>query len=401
MNHHPALTNLIELILDDLFSCATPSNAGQHTVTRALLPKPQRPPQPQRQVQTSTENTIESATTSIINRRGTVFDYEVDCIEVNAKLFQFKRMAKANGSVGSLSGVKTFDPDLCGVLLCWNQPGTGKIYVVNGHNRLELAQQLGVKTLPIKLINVNNFKEARFKGALANIAEKSCDIYDVAKFFRENHLSETQLKDLGIAIKQSLTRDAIATTKLSDTLFDAFLRGEMAVHIAVAIGNSELSEEQQNMLWTQCLKCIEQGKEITSSLINDFIDAVLVSETYQQSDLFGNSWSQNYIYEYSLLCARIKREFKKNIKVFGTAAKNSDDLSSVKDQNINANASAAISMKNQKYYNTFCRESRYIGPLATLLNRFAKLLHEGKDFDINKVLMTDIQIILDNDHQAA
>lgn len=310
-----------------------------------------------------------------------VSDVPVDQIQIDPKKFQFKLMAKADGTVGSLSGVKLFDANLAGVLLCWQDDQDNSIYVVNGHNRLKLASDLGVKTLPVKFIQADNAKQARFVGALANIAEKSCDIYDTSKFFRDNSLEEKELADRGICLKGSMVQDSLAVASLNNLLFDKFLVGEISPEIAIAIGNASLSEEKQNVIWQSIQVLIEKNKPLTKELLADFIESAKVIESYSQASLFGET-QVNCAYEYARLKNIITAKFRKNTRLFGTAAKNAALLAEG-DNAINTEKSTEISRQNQALLNWFKRESVYTGNVSQYLNSQARAIAEGKQINID------------------
>ena len=309
-----------------------------------------------------------------------VSDVPVDQINIDPKKFQFKLMAKADGTVGSLSGVKLFDHNLAGVLLCW-QDQDSLIYVVNGHNRLKLAIDLGVKSLPVKFIQADTAKQARFIGALANIAEKSCDIYDVAKFFRDNSLEEKQLADRGICLKGSIVQDSLAVASLNNLLFDKFLLGEISPEIAIAIGNASLPDEKQNVIWQSISTLIEKERPLTKELLADFIESAKVVESFNQGSLFGET-QVNCAYEYARLKNLIAGKFRKNTKLFGTAAKNAALLAEA-DNAINTEKSNEISQQNQALLNWFKRESIYTGEVSKYLNSQARAIAEGKQINID------------------
>ncbi|NEP40019.1 MAG: hypothetical protein F6K35_12555, partial [Okeania sp. SIO2H7] len=152
-------------------------------------------------------------------------------LKVEPKRFQFKILGSLtkDGNVGSLSGVKTWDTNLAGILLVWEDPKNSSIYVVNGHNRLAKARELGIKTLTCRFIQAGTAKEARSIGAIANIAEGQGTAIDVAKFLRDTNLSSLDLKAKGIGIRNSLARDGLALSKLSPNLFSKLINGNLAV----------------------------------------------------------------------------------------------------------------------------------------------------------------------------
>ena len=66
--------------------------------------------------------------------------------------FQYKENVDAQGvqQQGSLEGVQGWSTDAEGALQVWQDPADGRTYVVNGHNRLALAQRLGIPSVRVE-----------------------------------------------------------------------------------------------------------------------------------------------------------------------------------------------------------------------------------------------------------
>ena len=314
-----------------------------------------------------------------------VFEMHPSEIKIDAGMFQFKRLAGKDGNVGSLTGVKVFDPNLAGILLCWRDPSNGSIYVVNGHNRLILARKLNQPLVALKLLQAGTAKEARFIGGLANIAEKSCDVYDVAKFFRDNSLSDKELADRGICLKGAIVKDALSIIKLNNLLFDKFLSGEIPPDAAVAIGDAGLSDSQQNAIWDAIKQLHESGKDLNKSLIEDFIASVTVTEAYYHVDIFGNVSQVNCAYEYAKLLNKIVKSISKNVKLFGTVAKHKELLAEG-NNSVDEETSSQISKENQSILDWLKREAKFVGPVAQYLNKQALRCASDKRVVLDEVI---------------
>ena len=62
-------------------------------------------------------------------------------IKIDAARFQFKSGGDAQGVTNALAGVKEWDDNASGVALVW-EDAKGDRYIVDGHQRLALAQRL-------------------------------------------------------------------------------------------------------------------------------------------------------------------------------------------------------------------------------------------------------------------
>lgn len=171
----------------------------------------------------------------------------VSQINVDAKRFQFKSNTNKTSGVdesNKLGG--DWDARTAGNLYLW-QDKNGKLYVVNGHHRLELAQRNGVE-------NVNAIidreadgvtaEQARRNGVLINIRDGQGEVRDYASFVRDENLSEDEAKSAGVTARKK-GRAGFLLGKSGNTLYDAY-RNEVvpeskAVIIAeVAQGNEAI-----------------------------------------------------------------------------------------------------------------------------------------------------------------
>lgn len=83
---------------------------------------------------------------------------------------------------------------MAGIIQVWQDPKDKNVYVVNGHNRLELEKKLGIPKRPARFLKAKSAKEARSIGALTNIAEGRGNARDAAKFFRDSGISVRDLE---------------------------------------------------------------------------------------------------------------------------------------------------------------------------------------------------------------
>ena len=118
------------------------------------------------------------------------------------KRFQYKLDVDASGVTNLLKGQK-WNPDLAGVVSVWRDPADGKLYVVNGHHRAQLAKENRVPRLNVLHIPAATAEEARATAALQNIAEGRGTVIDAAKFFRDSGISLGDLEGEGHLARRS------------------------------------------------------------------------------------------------------------------------------------------------------------------------------------------------------
>ena len=116
-----------------------------------------------------------------------------DTIFVDAKSFQFKGGGDEFGVTERLDGVTEWDPVKSNVAILY-ETKEGKLFVVDGHQRIGLAKRL--KALGQKDIKILSYirkesdgftmKEVRAEAAAKNIAEGTGTLADVARVFRDD-----------------------------------------------------------------------------------------------------------------------------------------------------------------------------------------------------------------------
>lgn len=308
-----------------------------------------------------------------------VRDIPTKLIKVAPKRLQFKILGSLtkDGIVGSLSGVKSWDSNLAGILLVWEDPKNSFIYVVNGHNRLAKARELGIESLTCRFIKANTAKEARSIGALANIAEGQGTAIDVAKFFRDTNLSASDLEAKGIGIRNSLARDGLALSKLSPNLFSKLINGDLPTNQGIAIGSSGLDAIEQDELYKMI-----GDRRMRAEALTELTDLVRSAPQYEQTSLFselGFDSSENLALIKADLQAAIKVQFNKSKRLFDTVSKrvNSDTLQGAGVAEIDADKSQENSANIARIILYFDLNKNGDTELSKLLNKGAIAVREG------------------------
>lgn len=169
----------------------------------------------------------------------------VSAINVDPQRFQFKSNTNRFSGVdesNKLGG--DWDARTAGNLYLW-QDKSGKLYVVNGHHRLELAQRGKVE-------NVNAIidreadgvtaEQARRNGVLINIRDGQGDIRDYAAFVRAENLSEQEAETAGVTARAK-GRAGFLLGKSGKTLYEAYQNDVITENKAVAIAEVAKGDE--------------------------------------------------------------------------------------------------------------------------------------------------------------
>jgi phage gp29-like protein len=329
---------------------------------------------------------------------GFVGEIDAKDIQADPKRFQYKLIGEhtKTGEVGSLSGVSTYDPNLAGVVQVWRDPADKQLYVINGHNRLALANRAGAEKITARVIDAPDAAHARAIGALTNIAEGRGTGLDAAKFFRDTGLSEADLKAKGIPMREQIAQKGIAIAKLEPTLFEKVVMGDLSEARAAIIGDAGLKPEQQRDLYKLSEK---KGKKLNDGVLAELVAGVKASSTQQveQFDLFGGSFeTKTNAIERAGLAAGIRSQLGKDKRIFGLVAKSKSAQELARGNNqIDSAASKAIADDSAVAMGVFDGLKNASGPIAKALNAAALRVAGGeKQAAVQKELYSQVAEII-------
>jgi phage gp29-like protein len=315
---------------------------------------------------------------------GTVAEVNSADILADPKRFQYKVLGEhtKTGEVGSLAGVKRYDPNLAGTIQVWVDPADGKTYVVNGHNRLALANRLGAETVTVRYLDVKDAAEARAVGALTNIAEGRGTGVDAAKFFKDTGLSREDIEAKGIPMREKIAQDGIALSKLEDALFRRVIDGALPVERAAIIGDSGLDHQQQRSLVNLIEQQSKKRRNITNEVVRELADSVrsATQRTETQFDLFGaTQLVQDNAMERAVLTASVRQRLSREKKLFGTVGKSKAAADLERAGNvIDVLSSQKLSREAALTLGIFDQLKHLSGPVNTALNRAADRMLAGE-----------------------
>ncbi|MFP3949430.1 MAG: hypothetical protein ACLFWG_11945, partial [Longimicrobiales bacterium] len=202
---------------------------------------------------------------------GDVYNADPAEIDVEPERFQFKRDVGAEGVGQELKGVQRWDPNLAGILQVWRDPNDGRLKVINGHHRLDLAKRLGVGEVLVREVQAENAREARLIGALTNIAEGRGTPVDAAKLFRDEGITTEQLAELGISLRGQVAKLGTALSNLHQTISRDVATGRLPARRAAVMGGAELTGEQQLALYDMIRNLEERGRRPTNAEVEELI----------------------------------------------------------------------------------------------------------------------------------
>lgn len=247
-------------------------------------------------------------------------------INADPARFQYKLGANSEtGEVGSLRGVQKWNEDLAGVLSVWKDPADGKTYVINGHNRLALANKLGAGEVPVLNIEARTAAEARAIGAKQNIANGDGTAIDAAKFMRDTGQRAADMLAQGLNLKGSVARNGAALADLPDFMFSSVVDGRLSIEHGAAIGRSGLTQGQM----ADAYKVLQSKPSMSAATLDEVLQAARASSARvrEETTLFGTSQVEtSTMIERAELAAKLRAEQNREIRVLDKAAGKADVL---------------------------------------------------------------------------
>ena len=335
---------------------------------------------------------------------GTVRNMKPGEIVFDPGRFQYKLNAtEGTGEVGSLSGVRKWDPNLAGVMSVWKDPADGKVYVVNGHNRMALARRLGAEEVTVRFLNAKTATEARAIGAMQNIAEGAGTPMDAAKFFRDTGIrSQTDVEAKGLPLRSGQAEKGLKLSKLPGEVFNAVVRGDLSVNRGAIIGGSGLDEAKQR----EVFKMIGSRKGIADQTLLELVEHAAASEQRTQTtmDLFGMSQEvKDNLFTRAKLSAGLKAKITREKRLFGTVSKSraASTLAEKAGNVINQQQSAKVAGEASEALSVFERLKSSSGPISSALNRAADRVEAGEsETKVRQELERDVFAAVEQELEA-
>lgn len=316
---------------------------------------------------------------------GFVGELPSELVNADPKRFQYKIIGAQTktGEVGSLSGIKHYDPNLAGIVQVWKDPADNKLYIVNGHNRLALANRAGAEKITARIIDAPDAATARGIGALTNIAEGRGTPLDAAKFFRDSGLTAEDLTKRNLPIREKIATDGMAIAQLEPHLFDKVVTGDMTESRAALLGKTGLTGQHQIDLY-ELSKAKMKGGKLSDDAFSELAEAAKASQSTNENqgslfDLLGSSNEISNALERASLTAHIKKTLAGDKKLFGlvSKAKAASDLSRAGNQ-IDTKQSGKMADEASSSLGIFDQIKNQKGGVGTVLSHYATEVAHGR-----------------------
>jgi len=333
-----------------------------------------------------------------------VSDVPLNEIKTAPQYFQVKQSGatQAEGVSGSLQGARGFDTELAGLVTLWRDTdGTigdpGSIYVIDGHNRLDLARRSGRKNILSRFINVPTWQEARSKAALINIAgtqslKGSIESLDVARFLRDENFTIDDLAARGINLQSSLVAEAVRLNRLPDDLFAQVGTGELAVSKALALGSAEgVSPEAIREIYKIAKKQRWSIARIEQAIVMARNATVGVEEgVFPELSAY---FKQSNIKQLLTIRTEVVKQLRARIRALAPATRleQAGMLEEVAGTKINIEGSKEQRLATQAVLNVFNRVAGFDGPVTNILTDLASQVKGNNAASLVKRRLSDIE----------
>jgi len=301
----------------------------------------------------------------------------VEDIEVNIERFQYKQGVDAKGRQKgeSISDTELWNTEFEGVIEVWKDPADGKTYVVNGHNRLAKAKELGITSLPVKYINTLDPGQARARGAASNIAAGSGTAFDAANYFDEAGINTPEdLKASGFSMEGGKARQGLAIKNLPPSLRQDAMDGVLELKQAEMLGMSGLSDE--DMIRVAAMSR-DKGMGFFAEVLQ-MAQSPRSQVEVDQGGLFGAEFLDTLAVKADL-ASRVRSILNTEKRQLGGAAKakNAGLLASRANTQVDQGAAASAAAQSNQALQLFQRDKYLAGTDA------AELLNQGTDVVAN------------------
>ena len=325
-------------------------------------------------------------TADLPNLDGIKFQFEVDELEVDAKVFQFKSGGDEFGVTERLQNVDEWNYDFANDVMVF-ETREGRLIIADGHQRLALAKRLKATNpnLDIKLYGVvkreidgYTRETVMLEAALKNISEaskanRSNIIMDAAKVLK---IRPERLE--GIPPKSALHTYISNLIKLDDAAFDLVDQGIISEKYASLIGaiitDKDLHVEAVKLIKRLNPRNMDEAESIIRQLNESPRDIV------KEETLFGEEFIVETLFEErAKVLAQALARIRKDKSAFSTINKNASKLE-IEGNKIERQA-------NQKRVQNDAEAIAYLsavanrkGPLSDALSAEAKIAKETGNY---------------------
>lgn len=303
-------------------------------------------------------------------------------LNVDPKRFQYKE-ADDKGVTGALAGTDRWEPGLANPITAW-QGDDGKLYVVNGHQRTDLANRAQAAGQPDVQVPARVYREAdgytpeymRTLGAYQNIAEGSGTALDAAKVLRGAQSIPDSMRLPDLPPRGQMVRQGMALAKLSPEAFGAVEHGVVPEAYAAHVGNLLSDPTEQLAALDMLSRAQPANTEQARMMVEDIRNSGFLKGA--QTTLFGDEdFARSLVPERARVLDNAMRTLRRVKGVFRAAVEGEDTLTSAGNQ-LSREGNVRAKTDNERLIDAIQRNATARGPLSDALSDAARDLAGGK-----------------------
>jgi hypothetical protein len=312
-----------------------------------------------------------------------------DQLNVDPARFQYKE-ADESGVTGVLRGAKKWESDLADPILAW-QDNDGKMWVVNGHQRMDLARRAEAAGQTDIQIPARIMREAdgytpdymRALGAYVNIAQGSGTAIDAAKVLRTIGSLPPSLRDRlpQLSTTGAVMRDAKGLVALSDEAFSATVNGVVPYTHAAHVGALIPNDPAMQMAAIQVLAKAHPGNAEQARIIVEDVRNQAIERQHQgaQGTLTGfEPQAQSLVPQRAQVLDYVLRLLRQAKSRYSGAIKGEGTLTSVEGNKINVEGTQAARSQNEEIIAKLEANALVRGAVSDALTAAARDLAAGQ-----------------------
>jgi hypothetical protein len=302
-------------------------------------------------------------------------------VALDPRRFQYKESDPETGVNGALSGVQRWDAGLADPIDLYRDTD-GTLYVVNGHQRTDLARRAEAAGQPDVMMPAKIHDAAdgytpenmRLMAAYKNIAQGSGTAIDAAKIMRAQPPEGFVPPDL--PPRSAMVQQGQGLSKLSDEAFGAVVNGVVPAPYAAEVGRM-ISDPTQQVAAIRLLHQAEPANvEQARIMVQDVRNAGFLSGS--QDDMFGSqAFAQSLFPERAKVLAQAMQNLRGNKRVFQAAVSGEDALTEAGNK-MDTAANQKGQTENERIIDILQRTATTHGPISDALTAAARDVAAGK-----------------------
>ena len=300
-------------------------------------------------------------------------------VGVDAERFQFKAGGDAAGVTNRLQGVSRWEPELAGVSIIWEDTA-GKRWIVDGHQRLGLANRLAGEGADNIALNAIVFREAdgvsareaTARAAIKNIAEGTGTAVDAAKLLRSMGDQVQRMPEL--PPQSQLVRDAQDLAQLGDESFRAVINGVVPDRYAAIVGRMVDGDAEQLATLSVLAKAEPANKLQAEAMVRDVRAGGFHGG---EQDLFGDAPVETLYKERAQVVDHAMRHLRRDKRVFKTLTDREADILGHGTNQLDSLANRQRLSADQAALSTLMADANTKGPISDAVNEAARAVRGG------------------------